>query len=174
MRQARADLIRGDGTMTDSTQPSVAAPLRFVQTRRADAGFSACITYLAARDPFRAMPLGHVSDTVAGAVRRGHYILALDGGRVVGVTLWALADAAVAERWFAGGAWPSFAETQDGDTVILMLGGGEHPRVALQGVRHIAGLYPGRPYLMTRFGRDRTSRGRFPARAGAVSAPSPP
>lgn len=141
--------------------------LSFVRARRTESGFAAAITFLAARDPFRAMPLGPIAESVSGAVKRGHYILAVETGRVVGLTCWALCDHAMAAAWTAGGPVPDYAQTLAGDTVVLMLGGGDHPRVALQGVRHIAGLYPGRRYFMNRFGRKGTQAGRFPMPARA-------
>jgi hypothetical protein len=141
--------------------------LSFVRMQRSESGFAAVLTFLAARAPFRAMPLGPVVETVSGAVKRGHYILAVEAQRVVGVTCWALADYPIAARWTEGGPPPAYEDTLAGDTVVLMLGGGDHPRVALLGIRHIAGLYPGRRYLMNRFGRHSTNRGRFPVRAAA-------
>lgn len=138
--------------------------LEFLRTPRAESGFAAAVTFLAARDPFRTMPLGPIVETVAGAVKRGHYILAVEDKRVLGLTLWALTDHATALAWTAGGPPPPYERTLAGDTVVLMLGGGDQPRVALRGVRHIAGLYPGRRYLMNRFGRKGTQAGRFPER----------
>lgn len=140
--------------------------LRFVRMARADAGFAAVLTYLAAREPFRSMPLGPIAESVSGAVKRGHYILAVEAERVVGVTCWALTDYDTGIRWTSGGTPPAYEQTLAGDTVVLMLGGGAHPRVALQGVRDIARRYPGMRYLMNRFGRPGTQAGRFPGRAG--------
>lgn len=139
--------------------------LRFVRAQRVDTGFTAAMTFLAARAPFRTMPLGGVADSVRGAVQRGHYILAVDEGRVVGVTCWGLTDAETARRWTAGEVVPDQELLMQGDTVVLMLGGGDSPAVALRGVRHIAGLYPGRAYRMVRHGRQGVQVGRFPGSA---------
>jgi hypothetical protein len=144
--------------------------LRFVRMQRSDSAFAAALTFLAARAPFRTMPLGPIAETIAGAVKRGHYVLAVEDGRVVGFTAWALTDYASGLRWTAGEFVPPYGETLEGDTVVLMLGGGDHPKVALLGIRHIAGRYPGRRYLMNRFGRRGTNRGRFPAVRGAGGA----
>ncbi len=136
--------------------------LTFVKPPRAEAAMTAAITFLAAREPFSAMPFGFVVQTVAGAIKRGHYILAVENNRVVGLTCWALAEANTAELWLSGEVMPTYEQTTKGDTVVLMLGGGDHARVALRGIRHIAGLYPGQNYLMKRFGRRLVSSGRFP------------
>ncbi len=147
--------------------------LVFRQLARSDSAFAAAIAYLAPRAPFDAMPFGPIADTVSGAIKRGHYILAIENGRVVGFTCWAVTDAKVAEQWMAGELRPTYQQTLGGDTVVLTLGGGEHPRVALLGIRHIAGLYPGMPYWMNRVGRDARKRGRFPPQRMAVSASGP-
>ncbi len=136
--------------------------LTFVRLARADSAFAAAITFLAARAPFRTLPLGPLAESVSGAVKRGHYVLAVDAGQVVGLTCWGVTDFETARRWTDGEEVPSYEQTLDGDTVVLMLGGGDSPRVALGGVRHIARRYPGRRYLMNRFGRPGTQRGRFP------------
>lgn len=137
--------------------------LEFVTTRRTEGGFTAALTYLSAREPFSKLPAGPLVASISGSIRRGHYILAIEDRRVVGVTCWAVTDYETARRWSDGDLVPDYAQTLDGDTVVLTLGGGNYPRVALRGVRHIAGLYPGRRYFMTRFGRAGTKRGRFPA-----------
>lgn len=129
---------------------------------RSEAALAAAVTFMAARQPFRDLPFGAMVSSLSGAVRRGHYVMAVDAGRVVGFTFWALTSADVARRWTEEAYEPTYEEALGGDTVVLTMGGGEHPTVALQGVRHIARLYPGRPYRMVRFGRSGTRVGRFP------------
>lgn len=141
--------------------------------RQADA-FAAAVTFMAARKPFSDLPFGPMVSSLSGAVRRGHYVVASEDGRVVGFTFWAMTSAEVARRWTEEAYEPTFDEGNDGDTVVLTMGGGDHPTVALHGVRHIAKLYPGHPYRMVRFGRQGTKVGRFPGRAagdGPLSQP---
>lgn len=141
--------------------------IRMSRASRADSGFAALMTFLAARAPFATMRLGEVADTVAGAVRRQHYTLAIEEGRVVGAVLWGVCDHAVALEWMRGVRTPEFADVVDGDTVVLMLGGADHARATATGIRHVASLYPGRRYILNRFGRTGRSSGRFPAARGS-------
>lgn len=127
-----------------------------------EAAFTAAIRFLAGREPFASLSLTSVVDPVAGAIKRGHYVIASEANRVVGLTCWALTDADLARRWADGTAIPTYDQCLSGDTVVLQMGGGTSPRVALQGVRHIAGLYPGMPYVMVRYGRKGVKTGRFP------------
>lgn len=129
--------------------------------RKTDA-FAAAATFMAHRKPFSGLPFGPMVDSLSGAIRRDHYVVASEDGRVVGFTFWALASADVARRWTEEGYEPTYEEGVDGDTVVLTMGGGEHPTVTLQGVRYISRLYPGYPYRMVRFGREGTRIGRFP------------
>ncbi|RYF92072.1 MAG: hypothetical protein EON95_13635 [Caulobacteraceae bacterium] len=146
--------------------------LTFIRARRPDTAFTAIVTFLAARAPFDRMPLGPVIATVSGAIQRGHYALAVEDGReVVGLTCWALTDYDTALAWSRGEAQPSFDQTLNGDTVMMMMGGGDGPAIALGGLRHIGDRYPGQRYVMNRFDRKRPSLGRFPpARDGMVMA----
>ena len=137
--------------------------LKIGKMPRADAAFIAAVVFMAGRAPFRTLPFGKMAEAIAGAVQRGHYALASEDGRVVGVTLWALTSADVALRWTEDGYAPTYEETLDGDTVVLTMGAGQHPSVALKGVRHVARQYPGYPYRMVRHGREGTKSGRFPA-----------
>lgn len=137
--------------------------LKIGKMPRPDAAFTAAVVFMAARVPFRALPFGEMAEAIAGAVRRGHYALASEDGRVVGVTFWAVTSAEIALKWTEDGYAPTYEETLGGDTVVLTMGAGRHPSVALQGVRHVARQYPGYPYRMVRHGREGTKVGRFPA-----------
>ena len=137
--------------------------LRFLKTRRDESAFAAAVTFLAAREPFKRQPLGPIVGTVSGAIKRRHYVLAIDEGQVVGFVAWAMTDQDSARRWLAGDFTPSFEETQEGDTIVLMIGGGTTPKTVMLGLRHVGSLYPGRSYMIKRFGRDKISSGRFVA-----------
>lgn len=139
--------------------------LKIGRMERPEAAFAAAVIFMAGRKPFSDLPFGRMVETLSAAVRRGHYVVASEAGRVVGFTFWAVTSADVARRWTEEGYEPTYEEGTTGDTVVLTMGGGEHPSVALQGVRHIASLYPGFPYRMVRFGRGGPTKvGRFPMR----------
>lgn len=147
--------------------------LTFIRSNRPDSAFTAAITFLAAQKPFDRMPLGPIVATVSGAIQRGHYVLAVEDGRtVVGLTCWALTDYDTALAWSRGQVQPTFEQTCDGDTVMMMMGGGDGPGVALGGLRHIGDRYPGQRYVMNRFDRDRPSLGRFPPVREGATAPA--
>lgn len=137
--------------------------LKIGQMPRQESAFAAAVVFMAGREPFRTLPFGEMTEAIAGAVRRGHYAIASENGRVVGVTFWAVTTADIALRWTDEGYAPTYEETLGGDTVVLTMGAGRHPSVALQGVRHVARQYPGYPYRMVRHGRAGTKVGRFPA-----------
>ncbi|NJC39950.1 hemolysin-activating ACP:hemolysin acyltransferase [Brevundimonas alba] len=61
--------------------------------------FAAAITFMAHRRPFSGLPFGPMVDSISGAIRRGHYVVASENGRVVGFTFWAVTSADVARRW---------------------------------------------------------------------------
>ncbi|MES2861439.1 MAG: hypothetical protein V4701_08200 [Pseudomonadota bacterium] len=132
---------------------------------RPEAALAAAVTFMAGREPFSSLPFGSMVSSISGAVQRGHYMMAVDDGRVVGFTFWAVTSSDVARRWTEEGYTPTFAEATGGDTVVLTMGGGDHPLVAMKGIKHIAKLYPGWTYRMVRFGRVGTKTGRFPGSA---------
>ena len=65
-----------------------------------------------------------------------------------------MTDGDTSRRWTIGDITPDYDQTVQGNTFILMLGVGYHRLVALKGIPHIAGLYPGLRYFMKRFGRE--------------------
>lgn len=129
---------------------------------RPDTAFTAILSFMAARPPFQTMRLGGIVRTVSGAIKRGHYGVATEGGRVRGVLLWALSDAATAEGWVTGALSPSFEEASAGDTLVVLLGAADDPRVPGLGFREMARRHPGLPYVMKRHGRRGYKRGRLP------------
>lgn len=135
--------------------------------KRADTAFTAILSFMAARAPFETMRLGDVVGTVSGAIKRGHYGVAAEDGRVRGVLLWALSDAQTAERWVTGAETPSFEQASGGDTLVVLLGGADDPRAPSLGFREMARRHPGLRYVMKRHGRPGFKRGRLPGAAKA-------
>lgn len=122
--------------------------------------FAVAAKYLARREPFRSTAAGLVGRTLLDAVRRGHVRFAAEGGEIVGVGCWALLDAEAARLWREEGIKPS-GDYRSGDTVALLIGAADRPRASFTALRHMAGLYPGWPYVMSRLGSNRTVTGRF-------------
>ena len=139
-------------------------PLTVGVMKREDTALAAVLTFMSRRPPFETMRLGEVFGTVAAAIRRGHYGVAAEDGRIRGVLLWALTDAATARRWAGGGVAPSFEEASAGDTLVVLLGAADDPRVPGRGFREMARRHPGLLYVMKRHGRPGLKRGRLPGR----------
>ena len=71
--------------------------------------------------------------------------------RLVGAFVaWALTDNENARRWLVGDLTPTFEETLEGDTVVLMIGGGTSAKTVMLGIRYVGSLYPGRSYMIKR------------------------
>ena len=139
------------------------ATLSVGRVTRTETAFTAALTFLADRPPFASMRVGALVPTVAGAVRRGHYGLAMEEGRVRGVLLWALSDEAGARRWIERGDAPDFEGASHGDTVVVLLGAADDPRVPHAGFRELARRHPGLGYVMRRHSRGGYKRGRLVA-----------
>lgn len=137
--------------------------LTFSTARRHEVAFAAAMTFLAAHEPFKRQPLGPIAGTVSGAIKRSHYVLGIDEGKIVAFVAWALTDLESAQKWLVGDFTPTFEETQDGDTVVLMMGGGVTSKAVMLGIRYVGSLYPGRHYVIKRFGRNKINSGRFPS-----------
>lgn len=71
-------------------------------------------------DPnFGRLPFGHWSRILAGQIRRGHYIVVLDGQDTVGFLGWALTGEARAESWLRGEGELSFENSLSGDCLLI-------------------------------------------------------
>lgn len=84
------------------------------------AALGAAAHFLGRRQPFAAFAAGVLIDTLHGQIRRGHYLLAMEGQRVRAYLGWALLDAAVAERLAASGRAPRPEECDGGDVLWLL------------------------------------------------------
>ena len=147
--------------------------LQIAQKSRPASALSAAINMLAQHEPFSKMPLGPMVKTVQGAIARGHYVFAVEDGKIRGFGSWALTTEDVARRWMEGLAHPSELSGAEGDVVALMLSVGDHPEAPALAMRHVAALYPGMRYTYPRTGR-RVAMGRFPRRKAGEAGPDAP
>lgn len=126
-----------------------------------EVAFSLIANFVAEREPFASGPFGPLVRTVAGCVRRAHYVLAVDENRLVGVLCWAVTSRSVAEAWVSAGDSPPEDAVRDGDTVVVLIGSAETDSVVRAGFKRLAQEYPGRLYVLRRHGRSRHSHGRL-------------
>lgn len=134
-------------------------PTMLARAKTPEIAFAAVMTFLAQQEPFASTSVDKLVSTVSGAIKRGHYLIATTDGRVAGVLCWALVSSDVARRWAMGLHMPSYEEAGAGDTVFLTVGAATHASTVTQGLRHLATLYPGRPYRLRRWTRTRPTGG---------------
>jgi hypothetical protein len=83
--------------------------LRLGRFQDPGAALGAACHFLARREPFASFRADALVRTLDGQVRRGHYLAALDGRRVVGWLGWALLSEAAAQRFAERGEVPDAA-----------------------------------------------------------------
>jgi len=84
------------------------------------AALGAAAHFLARHRPFAGFPAGAFVATLHGQVRRGHYLLVLEGQRIRAYLGWALLDAVVADRLARAGGTPSPEECEGSEVVWLL------------------------------------------------------
>jgi hemolysin-activating ACP:hemolysin acyltransferase len=123
-------------------------------------------SFLAGIAEFRDEPLGRILPTLAGQVRRQHYILAFRGERLVGYGGWALCEADIARAWAENRGAPTFEQCLAGDVLTMMTVAAADAAAIAAMWRHVRALYPGRAYV----GRRRSAKGAR-VRGGLVTPP---
>jgi len=132
------------------------------------------ISFLTARNPFSAYRAGQLVSSVAGQIRRGHYLFAMRGARIVGYAGWGLCSSELAERHLRGEYNPSFAECRDGEVVLMMIVATSEPAALRPIVRSIRARYPGRSYVGKRVRPDGLRPRRVSSRAACGPVESSP
>jgi hemolysin-activating ACP:hemolysin acyltransferase len=77
------------------------------------------VSYLMSKPAFARQPFGHWSGVLAGQINRGHYLFAVENGKVVGFLGWSLATERQAEAWLAGRAAPPSEESRAGEVMLI-------------------------------------------------------
>lgn len=104
------------------------------------------LSFLAARSPFASYRAGQIVSSVTGQIRRGHYIFAMRGNRVVGYTGWGLCSSDIAERHLRGEYNPTFYDCREGDVVLLMIIASVDSTALRVMMRFMRALYPEHSY----------------------------
>lgn len=128
------------------------------------------LAYMADREPFRSTPLGAMTQTIIGAVDRGHYGFVLRGKRVVGFACYALSTEESALAWLERGVVGTSEDGKSGDVVVMIQAAFDDRTATVAGLRHLAWLYPGQRWVQKRNARAPIAWGRFPRRRHDIDA----
>jgi hemolysin-activating ACP:hemolysin acyltransferase len=94
--------------------------LRLFKPASATAALGLAVSHLMTKPAFANLKFGEWSRILVGQINRGHYCFALDGdNQVQGFMGWALATRDHAEGWVEGRRPLTFADSQDGDCMII-------------------------------------------------------
>src|ERR1043165_8474797 len=94
--------------------------LRIFKPANPAAALGLAVSYLMTKPAFANLKFGDWSRILVGQINRGHYRFALDSTNTVqGFMGWALAPQELAEGWLDGRRPLSFAESEDGDCIVL-------------------------------------------------------
>ena len=141
-------------------------PLTLAKIPDRAAAIGLAVELLSLEDSFAPRPFGPTARTVAGQVRRDHYLFVRRGPQVLGYCGWALCDAVVADRWVSGRGAPESDACLDGDTVVIVTLVAQEPAAIRLLARAARREYPGR-----RFVYRRVYAGERPGRTASFTIP---
>lgn len=95
------------------------AALRAVRDKNAFAALGRAVTYMMTKPAFANAPFGHWARTLTGQINRNHYFFVMRGETIVGFLGWAFVDEAKARLWLDGKADISYADSLDGDCIVI-------------------------------------------------------
>jgi hypothetical protein len=139
----------------DAVPDSAPVPWRFADPMLA----LGVATHFIARQPgFAAFPARVLMETLEGQIRRGHYLLVVEGQEVTGYAGWARVDRATAVSVAAGGEAPrndQLAVLADiGDIVWLITLATTNSDAIRMLQREVRALNPGRELFGVRYGEN--------------------
>jgi hemolysin-activating ACP:hemolysin acyltransferase len=109
--------------MTDA----VPFQLRTFENRAMALGLA--VEYLMKKPAFAKLPFGHWSRVLTGQIKRGHYVLVLQGNKVVGFGGWAAATEGEAEAWLSGQPNATEISGAAGDCAVINAWAADGPAV---------------------------------------------
>jgi hemolysin-activating ACP:hemolysin acyltransferase len=98
---------------------STAVELRAVRPKDNRQALGMAVGYLMTDPVFGRLPFAQWSRVLVGQVNRGHYLFAMEGGRVVGFVGWALTTKEKAEAWLTENRDVGFADSMAGEVVLI-------------------------------------------------------
>lgn len=102
-----------------STQAKDTADIRIVTNLDPARALGLSVSYLMTKPAFAALPFGHWSRILTGQINRRHYLIAIQGERIVGFLGWALANEENGELWLQGRGELSYNDSLAGDIVLI-------------------------------------------------------
>lgn len=117
-------------------------PLAILRPRDTLATLGMAIHFLAQREPFASFPSKVLATTVDGEIRRGHYLMAFEGRRLVGFIGWVMLSHATAERFARSLVAPAPEEMRGEDVAWILTVGATSRAVLVPLVRAARHLHP--------------------------------
>ncbi len=77
------------------------------------------VSYLMTKPAFARLPFGHWSRVLVGQINRGHYLIAMNNGCIVGFLGWALTTEQKGEMWLAEQSELSFEDSKAGEILLI-------------------------------------------------------
>jgi hemolysin-activating ACP:hemolysin acyltransferase len=106
-------------TSSNSEQPKDGVSIRVVTGIDPARALGLSVSYLMTKPAFAALPFGHWSRILTGQINRRHYLIAIEGDRVVGFLGWALTNEENGELWLQGRGELSYKDSLSGDIVLI-------------------------------------------------------
>jgi hemolysin-activating ACP:hemolysin acyltransferase len=107
-----------DARMASSPDAMSAMP-KPVRLKDPAAALGQAVAYLMTKRAFALQPFGVWAKVLVGQINRGHYFLMHDGQRMVGFAGWARVKEKTAEDWLADRSDFSFAQSNEGDCLVI-------------------------------------------------------
>ncbi|MCW2274717.1 hemolysin-activating ACP:hemolysin acyltransferase [Rhodoblastus acidophilus] len=131
-----------DGTSLHGKTHGEVAALRLIRPDNPLITLGLAVSYMMSKPAFAHLQFGDWSRVLVGQINRGHYYCLLDrDNRMQGFVGWALATRENAEAWVDGRRGLSYAESVEGDCLILNAWIADTPqahRVLLDAARTVA------------------------------------
>ena len=127
--------------MTEAPATDASPSLRAAQDPNAYAALGRAVSYMMTKPAFANAPFGHWAKTLTGQINRKHYFFVLRDGKIAGFAGWAFVEDAKARLWLEGKFDVGYADSLDGDCVIINAWASEDEivnRFILQELRRVA------------------------------------
>ena len=105
------------GKITEPAKPGELTVRRFKSPREA---LGHAVALLRDVEPFASYKFGRFTASLAGQIRRGHYLFTFEDGRLVGYIGWARCSEKIAEAWVAGETSPAYKDCLEGPCMVAM------------------------------------------------------
>jgi hemolysin-activating ACP:hemolysin acyltransferase len=115
-----------------------------------DKALGLAAAYVAAHSPFGSYRADRLVGSIAGQIRRRHYVFAVRDKVIVGYVGWALCEPHIAKKWIEEGRVPSSEQYDQGNVVVPIIVISEDPSALRQLAATMRKTYEGRIYMARR------------------------